>query len=50
MTSVLPAVPRPLLYEFWGRDLALIDSAADLVLDVLPEALPPDAASDVIYR
>jgi hypothetical protein len=50
LATVLPAVPRPLAYEFWGRDLALVDAAADLVLDVLPEALPPDAASDVIYR
>jgi hypothetical protein len=50
LTIVLPTIPRPLAYEFWGRDLALVDAAADLVLDVLPEALPPDAVSDVIYR
>jgi hypothetical protein len=50
LNIVLPAVPRPLVYEFWGRDLALVDASADLVLDVLPDALPPDAVSDVIYR
>jgi hypothetical protein len=50
MTKALPKLPPELTYEFWGRDLALVDIAADLVLDVLPDALPAEAGSDVIYR
>jgi len=41
--SLLPALPDELQYRFVGRDLALVDTDADLVIDVLPDALaaPP---------
>ena len=39
----LPALPRELEYRFVDRDLVLIDLHADLVVDILKEALPePD--------
>lgn len=36
----LPALPRELEYRFVDRDLVLIDIHADLVVDMLKEALP----------
>ena len=36
----LPVLPPELEYRFIGRDLVLLDVDADLVVDVLPEALP----------
>ena len=38
--SVLPLLPEGLQYRFVQRDLVLVDIDADLVLDVLPDALP----------
>jgi hypothetical protein len=46
----LPPLPRELAYALWGRDLVLIDAAANLVLDVLPDALPAGAGPGVIYQ
>jgi len=40
LLSALPPLPRELQYRFAGRDLVLIDLDTELVLDVLPEALP----------
>jgi hypothetical protein len=37
---VLPVVRGELEYRFVDRDLVLVDTHADLVLDVLPDALP----------
>jgi hypothetical protein len=36
----LPALPVELQYRFIGRDLLLVDVEADLVVDILPNALP----------
>jgi hypothetical protein len=43
----LPALPGELGYALWGRDLVLLDLAANLVIDVLPDALPPGVCPDV---
>jgi hypothetical protein len=40
LLQVLPALPRELEYRFVDRDLILIDIHADLVVDILKEALP----------
>jgi hypothetical protein len=45
----LPELPPELGYAVWGRDLVLVDLAANLVLDVLPDALPEDAYLGVVY-
>jgi hypothetical protein len=37
--NVLPALPPELQYRFLFRDLALIDVHANLIVDILPEAL-----------
>ena len=42
---VLPPLPDELQYRLVDRDLVLIDMHADLVVDILPSALP-DRASD----
>ena len=42
---VLPPLPDELQYRLVDRDLVLIDMHADLVVDILPGALP-DRASD----
>jgi hypothetical protein len=43
LLQVLPPLPRELEYRFVDRDLVLIDIHADLVVDILKEALPePD--------
>jgi len=39
----LPALPSSLHYRFVGRDLVLVDSVAQLVVDVLPAAAPDTA-------
>jgi len=39
--SVLHALPDQLQFRFVQRDLVLVDVAADLMVDVLPDALPP---------
>jgi hypothetical protein len=38
----LPVLPAELEYRFVGRHLALVDTAANLVVDVLRDALPTD--------
>ena len=38
--TALPVLPGELKYRFVERDLALVDINADLVVDVLPDALP----------
>jgi hypothetical protein len=39
--SVLPLLPDLMQFRFVQRDLVLVDISADLVVDVLPDALPP---------
>ena len=46
----LPTLPPELGYAVWGRDLVLVDVRANLVLDVLPEALPDGARPGVQYQ
>jgi hypothetical protein len=36
----LPPLPTPLHYRFVGRDLVLVDSLAQLIVDFLPDAAP----------
>jgi hypothetical protein len=50
LVSKLPMLPRELGYAFWGRDLVLVDLPANLVVDVLPEAVPEGARPGVIYQ
>ena len=45
LVRALPALPPELEFALWGRDLVLVDVRANLVLDVLEEALPPAAGS-----
>ena len=40
LLDALPALPVELQYRFIGRDLVLVDVEADLVVDILPNALP----------
>jgi hypothetical protein len=46
----LPELPPELGYALWGRDLVLVDVVANLVLDVMPEALPEGAYRGVLYQ
>ena len=39
--AVLPELPEALQFRFVERDLVLVDIDADLIIDVLPDALPP---------
>jgi hypothetical protein len=46
MLAGLPELPPELEYRFLGRHLILVDVLANLVVDVLPDALPePDVSS-----
>ena len=42
----LPRLPIELEYRFVDRDLVLVDTEIDLVVDVLTDALPPEPAID----
>jgi hypothetical protein len=46
----LPLLPRELDFALWGRDLVLVDVRANLVLDVLPDALPPAARPGAVFQ
>lgn len=50
--AALPELPKELQYRFVGRDLILIDLDANLVIDILPGALPrpvmPKSAADPV--
>jgi hypothetical protein len=48
--AVLPDIPPELEYIVWGADLALVDVSANLVLDVLENALPAWPSAAPIYR
>ena len=41
VTAALPALPEGLQYKFIGRDLVLVDVDANVIVDVLPDAVPP---------
>ena len=41
--AALPALPNTLEYTFVNRDLLLVDADADLVIDVLPDAVQPQS-------
>ena len=41
LLELLPVLPDELHYQLVGRDLVLVDIDADLVIDVLPDVLPP---------
>jgi len=40
LLAALPALPEELEYRFVGWDLVLVDTHADLVVDILKDALP----------
>jgi hypothetical protein len=40
LVAALPELPHELQYRFVDRDLVLVDTQADLVIDILKEALP----------
>jgi hypothetical protein len=40
MIAALPPLPAELEYRFIGRDLVLLDVHAELIVDILPAALP----------
>src|SRR5262249_11802955 len=42
----LPQLPRELEYRFVERDLVLMDAELDMVVDVLKDAMPPEATMD----
>jgi hypothetical protein len=46
----LPPLPFEVSYALWGRTLVLMDVQANLVLDVLQDALPEGAYPGVIYQ
>jgi hypothetical protein len=41
LLQLLPSLPSELRYQFIGRDLALWDTHPHLVVDFVPDALPP---------
>jgi hypothetical protein len=49
LVRALPPLPRELDFALWGRDLVLVDVDANLVLDILPEALPESAGPAALY-
>ena len=50
LVNALPPLPAELEYALWGRDLVLVDVPANLVLDVLIDALPEGARPEVSYQ
>jgi hypothetical protein len=50
LIRALPPLPAQLGYTVLGGDLVLVDVAANLVIDVLAEAVPAWPGPDVIYR
>ena len=47
LLDALPPLPVDLQYRFIGRDLLLVDVEADLVIDILPNALPLGRRSEL---
>lgn len=45
--QALPDLPDPLEYRFVNRNLLLVDVDADLIVDILPEAIPHQRAHRV---
>jgi hypothetical protein len=41
LIRTLPDLPEQLQYQFLGRTLVLVDIDANLIVDLLPDALPP---------
>lgn len=50
LLRALPPLPRELDFALWGRDLVLIDVRANLVLDVLADALPAGGRVGVTFQ
>jgi len=49
LLAVLPTLPHELVYRFVGRDLVVVDLHADLVVDILRDALPAPPADPASY-
>ena len=45
MLAKLPPIPAELEYRFLGRSFLLVDARANLVIDVLEDVLPTQAAT-----
>ncbi len=50
LAQVLPVIPEELDYLFWGRDLVIVDVDANLVIDVLRDALPESGRPSVVFE
>ena len=50
IVAALPPLPDDLQYRFVGADLVLVDVDANLVLDILPDALPLRRGGWVLLR
>jgi hypothetical protein len=46
--EVLPELPEDLEYRLAGRELVLVDIHAELVVDIMPGALPPPGPGGVL--
>jgi len=40
LLAKLPQLPKELRYRFVGRNMLLVDRESDLIIDIMPEALP----------
>jgi hypothetical protein len=47
LLKALPDLPEELEYRFAGRDLVLVDTHADLVVDILRNVLPPPESRSI---
>jgi hypothetical protein len=50
LAQVMPVIPEELEYLFWGRDLVLVDVDANLVVDVLRDALPENVRPGAVFE
>jgi hypothetical protein len=50
LLAVLPALPAGLQYRFMNRDLVLIDIDANLIIDFVPDAIPPSTSAGAMRR
>lgn len=50
LAQVMPVIPVELEYLFWGRDLVLVDVDANLVIDVLRDALPESVRPGAVFE
>ena len=49
LLAVLPTLPHELVYRFVGHDLVVVDLHADLIVDILRDALPAPPVDPASY-